>query len=350
MYHPDVWAPHTYSAAYRDEPKLIRAFLYRTQYLYDSNEKPVWLTEQGVRQDQDVKPHDNGHVSHRSVPDNMKRLMREPSVSNHIRRFYSYQWRGAPDFDSGLIKPRQQQAPSHLLPVPKAAPVVNTTECASRGLRRAYASTVLVLAIGVFVAAACSEASARTHTMCGPTKQRTITANSVARVYRAFSAKNDVTEMVGCIYGSRRRVVLGFGEAMQEYRFTHTQLAGRYAGGFEQYAGREGSSIEARVFDLRSGRRLLKATQEQAMGSDRRPVDVPFGRAFVVGRTGIAAWSVERVSATTARTLSTEIYVFDSAGTRMVDAGVGVPPRSLALGGSTVYWTHDGQARSADLG
>ncbi|MDP9384042.1 MAG: hypothetical protein M3P50_02205 [Actinomycetota bacterium] len=169
-------------------------------------------------------------------------------------------------------------------------------------------------------------------------------------MYRAFNKKRGVRQTVGCLYGSRRRVVLGFKEGMREHTVTHTTLSGRFAGAFQQYAGRGGALLQTRVFDLRSGRRVFEAREDQEFGPDgRQPVNSPYGRALVVARNGTAAWTVERVGLKTGRVVTTEVHVRDSASARLVDSGAGIAARSLALGGSTVYWTHDGQARSIEL-
>ncbi len=225
------------------------------------------------------------------------------------------------------------------------------TEARRSRSRLAGALAVLVLTAAVSVqSAAAGAAGARTQPRaCGPAKHPTIAASSVGRVYRAYNRKANVRETVGCLYGSRRRAVLGFKEAMREFTVTHTTLSGRFAGAFQQYAGRGGAFVQTRVFDLRSGRLIFEARDGQEYGPDGRPVDFPHGRALAVARNGTAAWTVERLGPRTGRVVTAEVHVRDSAGVRLVDSGAGIVARSLALGGSTVYWTHDGEARSIEL-
>lgn len=211
--------------------------------------------------------------------------------------------------------------------------------------------SLMLLALGAgALLEAPGEAIARAPRTCGSIKHRTIAANSVARVYRAFNADRAVTETVGCFSGKHRRVVFGFQEEMREFLVTHTALSGRFAGAFQQYAGRGGAFLKTRVFDLRSGRRIFEVGERQENGPDGQPVNSPYGRALVLNRSGAAAWTVERVGLTTGRVATTEVHIFDAAGARLVDTGPEIDARSLALGGSTVYWTHDGQARSIELG
>lgn len=70
---------------------------------------------------------------------------------------------------------------------------------------------------------------------------------------------------------------------------------------------------------------------------------------MVLTRAGAAAWVIERIGATTGRSVAVEVHVFESGGERTVDSGQGIAPRSLALGGATIYWTNDGQPRSLEL-
>jgi hypothetical protein len=65
---------------------------------------------------------------------------------------------------------------------------------------------------------------------------------------------------------------------------------------------------------------------------------------IVVKRDGAAAWITD-----TRQASRYEVHVVDRNGARTVVSSSDISPHSLALGGSTIYWTQAGVAHSAPL-
>jgi hypothetical protein len=73
--------------------------------------------------------------------------------------------------------------------------------------------------------------------------------------------------------------------------------------------------------------------------------------AIVTKSNGSLAWivEVEEESETTKAPALYEVRAADRSGVRVLASGNGIAPNSLALAGSTVYWTQDGKAASTTL-
>lgn len=72
--------------------------------------------------------------------------------------------------------------------------------------------------------------------------------------------------------------------------------------------------------------------------------------AIVVKSDGSVAWIAEdnqEEEATGGHFY--QVHELDGSGERLLDSGAGIAPESLALAGSTVYWTDDGKPESAVL-
>lgn len=124
-----------------------------------------------------------------------------------------------------------------------------------------YSIAMISLTVALSAAGISAPATeAKTHPSCGSAKHPTLAANSVARLFRAYNPRGDVRETIGCLDGSRRRVVLGFREAMQEYTFTHPRLAGPLRGWIPAIRGSwgrvcqdQGVRLAVRSASLRGG-------------------------------------------------------------------------------------------------
>jgi hypothetical protein len=64
---------------------------------------------------------------------------------------------------------------------------------------------------------------------------------------------------------------------------------------------------------------------------------------------GSVAWIAENEIGFPPKATECQVGVSDKAGTRVVGYGTDIEPRSLALAGSTLYWTQAGNAVSAHL-
>ncbi len=99
------------------------------------------------------------------------------------------------------------------------------------------------------------------------------------------------------------------------------------------------------VRDLRSGRII----RHVSTGAPLKPTSDTAGVGpvtdLVVKDNGSAAWiadDIERTTATSGPSSETpylEVYASDGSGTRLLASGTDIQSSSLALAGSTVYWT-----------
>ena len=77
--------------------------------------------------------------------------------------------------------------------------------------------------------------------------------------------------------------------------------------------------------------------------------------SLVVKTNGSVAWIAEDIGRSTLSTTGAlehifyDVYASDKSGTRLLASGFDVSPSSLALAGSTVYWTQGGKPASAVL-
>ena len=102
----------------------------------------------------------------------------------------------------------------------------------------------------------------------------------------------------------------------------------------------EGASYTVVVRDLRTGRVLHKVA---AGPPGRGPTT-----GIVVKSDGAVAWIVES-RAVSNPPAEYQVHVLDKTGNRVLASGSEVEPHSLALAGSTLYWTQGGKPMSAVL-
>jgi hypothetical protein len=67
--------------------------------------------------------------------------------------------------------------------------------------------------------------------------------------------------------------------------------------------------------------------------------------AIVLKRDGSVAWITDTVGSTNRY----EVHTADQSGSHLLAVGSNIAPYSLALAGSTIYWTQDGKPTSAAL-
>jgi len=215
----------------------------------------------------------------------------------------------------------------------------------TRGLNmlgHAVAAAALVALVGGVT----SDAAAARHRhafQCRFAQRNTIATTREARVYVDHDRFG--TAVFGCLYGSSRRRLLG--PTGGEIGVTHVQLAGRYVGFFVQSSGARDSTMARAVVyvvDLKSGKRL----HQEAGGGMGGQTDL-FGFNIVLKADGAAGWIVETRDPSTNRLVCREVHRVDASGAAVLDSSVGIDERSLALGGSSLYWTDGGQVRSAQL-
>jgi hypothetical protein len=174
---------------------------------------------------------------------------------------------------------------------------------------------------------------------CPGKNEEVITADARAVVYASTEGT-----IRGCAYGARRSYYMGpvdFGSSGGSGGTYPIVLAGAvvaYDVG-ETYRG-EPSRHEIWVRDLASGELLLRVPN----GAPAKPGDIGIGEtwAIVVKRDGSVAWIADDDG-------TQELWVSDKAGTHLLVGSPEIAPESLALAGSTLYWTEAGKPMSAQL-
>jgi len=123
----------------------------------------------------------------------------------------------------------------------------------TRGLNM-LGHAVAAAALAATAGAVSSDAAGARHRHtfhCRFAERHTIAATRQARVYSGHAARSG-NIVIGCLYGSTRRVVLG--PNAQEVAPIHVQIAGRYVGFFLQTSDPRSSSgpdAEVDVVDLK---------------------------------------------------------------------------------------------------
>lgn len=177
-----------------------------------------------------------------------------------------------------------------------------------------------------------------------------VIADSRAMVYLAPEDAElpEFLGVYGCVYGHRHAYLLG-----SEPRFSSQGGEGigseTIAGTTVAFQSDSATSENARrtivVVDLRTGRSLRSIT----------PGGPGFVTAIVVKSDGAVAWIVETksepASAENHQMKHSEYAVeaADKSGNRVLATGPGIDPSSLALAGSTLYWTQGGKPASTML-
>jgi hypothetical protein len=234
--------------------------------------------------------------------------------------------------------------------------------------------TISVTAVLVVLSAGASASYAgsghKPAAKCAPGHTRLITADAQAQVYLRPEGSGpsgfEAEEIFGCTYGSKRSFAIsgppafsaeGGGEA------THYTLAGAvlaYASlGVELVPPPGVTEWKVVVENLRNGRMLHEVptgtasapAMTSAPGGIRNPRYVGIGPvvSLVVKSDGAVAWIVENEIPARHVPAEYEVHAVDKTGSRLLASGAEIDPHSLALAGSTLYWTQGGKPMSAAL-
>jgi hypothetical protein len=211
-------------------------------------------------------------------------------------------------------------------------------------------SFVLVL---LLPAASVSDASShqKAPAKCPPSRSRVVAANNHAQLYEAVNPSGALS-VYGCA-GHGRSYTLGevlmagghgpfFGVELET-------LAGSDVAYWEEDTEEHHERSLVIVRDLRTGRVLHKlevGTPPAIETGDG------YATAIVVKSDGSVAWIVGHNFVPVESPGPPPVYeveAIDQTGRRLLAAGTEISPRSLALVGSTLYWTQGGKPYSAAL-
>ena len=167
------------------------------------------------------------------------------------------------------------------------------------------------------------------------------------------AALPEFLDFIGCAYGRTRSYVLGIppvGGPTGSVAALMFTLAGSVVA-FEKVDDTElhpGSREEDElvVRDLRGGKTLHRLpTGTSTTPPEHGDVGIGGATAIVLKSDGAVAWIV----AVRGTNTEYQIHVADATGSRVVAASTEIAPASLALAGSTLYWSQQGKAMSSTV-
>jgi type II secretory pathway pseudopilin PulG len=175
-----------------------------------------------------------------------------------------------------------------------------------------------------------ASASARSQQRCA-TRGLTISANSQVRVYRTGPV--DDRTYTGCVLKTGKSTVLAFegGGGSHEWgRFF--RLSGPLVAFVDQRCTGSDCSYDARTVDLRTRRSIRRVLNQFGDVLDLRIArSGSFALLLYFGRPEEAVAKIE------------------ADGVHDLDYGPDMDERSLAIGGSHIYWTRAGEVHSASI-
>lgn len=216
-------------------------------------------------------------------------------------------------------------------------------------MRRALA-TGKVAAFFVFAAAAaCASGAAARSSTCLPGRRGVVTADANVQIYVGPSIAEgrplpEIPTYYGCSYARGRSYRLGNPASGGEVGSSGTgkfRLAGNIAA-YEQFNTGVRFEHWVVVRNLNTGLVIHRLpTGEPAPGQGS---DIGFGPIYslVAASDGSVAWIAGSGG-------EYQVRVFDRSGARLIAAGRDIAPGSLALAGSTFYWTQAGGPTSSTL-
>lgn len=194
----------------------------------------------------------------------------------------------------------------------------------------------------------------KTPTKCTQVHARPITADAQAQVYEAPEVPSEPGLTVyGCTYRAGRSYSLGGSSSQQpeagpggESGVLDATLAGTaVAYAKTTFYEARGSRKVVFVRDLRTGRVLHEILTGTPVKPEPPTEGIGTVVALVVKSDGSVAWIV----GTDPEDGTYQVHALDATGSRVLATGANIDPSSLALAGSTLFWTQGGKPASAVL-
>ncbi len=211
----------------------------------------------------------------------------------------------------------------------------------------------LMLATAALVSALVGAAATAAHAKhmapakCSLAHERVLTADARAIIYEASAYPEGPPGVFGCARGSKRSYYLGlasYGGPSGSGGVVPMTLVGPVVAYDVGSASPEHSFHEVWVRNLATGKLLHRMPN----GSPAEPGDVGIGdtTAIVVKPDGSVAWIV---TAGQIQLGGVQVRSLDKTGSHLLAVSREIEPDSLALAGSTLYWTEGGKPFSASL-
>jgi hypothetical protein len=193
---------------------------------------------------------------------------------------------------------------------------------------------VALVAVAFLVGVGAAGSDARARTASCKTKGATVVANARARVYRVPVSKTANTgyRVYACLLRPKHTVYLG-GFDFEALGVMSVSLNGPSVAFEKADCDKADCRGAIKVRNLRTG-----VTRQSPIPSGANLADMVLASA-----DGSVAWTRKPNPDVV------EVRALGADGEQLLDSGPDVDPESLALAGSTVYWTKGGQPRSAPL-
>jgi hypothetical protein len=185
-----------------------------------------------------------------------------------------------------------------------------------------------------------------------PAHASLLLADSQAQVFESPSRGLSGPFIEGCAYGRRRAYMLGVplgrpdpegNEGVTREILAGTVVAYEFSAQ-PAFGSGEGSTALVMVRDLRSGK-MLQKVPTGTPSVPRRGIGIGRALSLVVKSDGAVAW----VAGALPPEGYYQVHALDGSGSRVLATGRSIDPQSLALAGSTLYWTQEGKPFSAAL-
>ncbi len=219
--------------------------------------------------------------------------------------------------------------------------------------------TAITIIVGLVVLGIASPSEARsrhkTSASCLPGRGHVLVADTEAQVYVASNSLEQ-PQVYGCLYGRKnvvdlgpREICGGAGSEGECFGVENPAVAGTKVAYLQFNAS--GSHAEWRVVvrDLLTGRVLRKIPTGTRVPAEPREIGTGPTTMVVVKGDGAVAWIVITRGRGGREPAEYEVHAVDKNGSRVLATGPGIASESLALVGSTLYWTQEGKPFSATL-
>jgi hypothetical protein len=228
----------------------------------------------------------------------------------------------------------------------------------ARNQSRVARICLVSVVVGLVVSGGPGLASARDDRaqVCGSSDGHTVIARDVrAIIYRTEELNLEFYGYWGCVYGSRKAFRLGrelvAGSPYGSLAVKNVTLVGATVA----YETESSTTLGNREV-ISSMRNVVVANlaigqtrHKVPTGTSRHPAPRVVGagetRVIVVKRNGAVAW----INDTVQKENRFEVHALDATGERVLAVGSNIAPESLALAGSTLYWSQGGKPFSAVL-
>jgi hypothetical protein len=220
-------------------------------------------------------------------------------------------------------------------------------------MRRLATTAVAILAIALLWVASAAAAPRHTHEItrgCMAGRSHVLAADPQAQIYEAPMLLRfpEFLSIYGCSYGHKHSYLLGsapYGSESGAGGVEKENLVGSIVA-YEEVSNRPCCDHWwVVVRDLRNGHILHRVPTGTPMKPEPLSIGIGSVAAIVVKRDGSVAWIVE----TGEEEGRYQVHAVDKSGSRVLASSPDIDPTSLALAGSTLYWTQSGQPFSASL-